>query len=108
MPATGGDLAGVAGDSAFDVDARDWYAGTYPEATTGVGVVAMTTGARVDRFGNARATTVDPRLNVRVGLGRTRAIRYATGIYHQARCAVRTTTACEERRGSNPCAQSIT
>ena len=84
VPVAGGDLAGISGDSAFDVDARDWYAGTYLEATTSVGVVAMTTGARVDRFGNARTTTVDPRLNVRVGLGRTRAIRYATGIYHQA------------------------
>ena len=84
VPTIGGDLAGISGDSAFDVDARDWYAGTYLEATTGLGILSATTGARVDRYGKARATTVDPRLNLRVSLGRTRAIRYATGIYHQA------------------------
>jgi two-component system LytT family response regulator len=84
VPLSGGDLGGVEGDSAFDVNARDGHAGTYLEATTGVGVVSMTTGARVDRFGQAHATTVDPRLNVRIALGRSRAIRYATGIYHQA------------------------
>ena len=84
VPSAGGDLGGVAGDSAFDVDARDWYAGTYLEATTGVGLVLVTAGSRVDRFGKAQTTTVDPRINVRIGLGRMRAIRYATGIYHQA------------------------
>lgn len=84
VPVAGGDLAGISGDSAFNVGARDWYAGTYLEATTSVGVVATTTGVRVDRFGTARATTVDPRVNVRIAVGRARAIRYATGIYHQA------------------------
>ena len=84
VPLAGGDLAGISGDSAFDVDAQDWYAGTYLEATTSLGVVTATTSARVDRFGRARATTFDPRLNLRVALGRMRAIRYATGIYHQA------------------------
>jgi len=84
VPLTGGDLAGITGDSAFDVDARDWYAGAYLEATTAIGIVSTTTGARVDRFGKARATTVDPRVNVRVAVGRSRAFRYATGIYHQA------------------------
>jgi vitamin B12 transporter len=84
VPLTGGDLAGISGDSAFDVDTKDWYAGTYLEATTRLGIVTTTTGVRVDRFGRARATTVDPRLSLRVALGRTRAVRYATGIYHQA------------------------
>jgi hypothetical protein len=84
VPLAGGDLAGVSGDSQFDVNARDWYAGTYFEATTGLGVVSTTMGARVDRFGMAQATTVDPRLNLRVALGRVHAVRYATGIYHQA------------------------
>lgn len=87
VPVAGGDLGGASGDSAFDVNARDWYAGTYLEATTGVGMVSMTAGARVDRFGRARATTIDPRMNVRIALGRSRAIRYATGIYHQAPAA---------------------
>ena len=87
VPSTGGDLAGISGDSAFDVDARDWYAGAYLEATTAIGIVSTTTGARVDRFGTARATTVDPRVNVRVAVGRSRAFRYATGIYHQAPAA---------------------
>ena len=84
VPAAGGDLAGVSGDAAFDADARDWYAGAYLEATTSLGIVSTTTGARVDRFGKAGATTVDPRVNVRIAVGRSRAIRYATGIYHQA------------------------
>lgn len=84
VPAAGGDLAGVSGDAAFDVDARDWHAGAYLEATTSLGIISTTTGARVDRFGKAGATTVDPRVNVRVAVGRSRAIRYATGIYHQA------------------------
>lgn len=84
VPVAGGDLGGLAGDSAFNVDARDWYAGSYLEATTSVSAISITTGARVDRFGKARATTFDPRLNLRIALGRSRAIRYATGIYHQA------------------------
>ena len=46
--------------------------------------MSTTIGARADRFGLARAATVDPRLNVRIGLGRTHALRLATGVYHQA------------------------
>ena len=84
VPLAGGDLAGVSGDSAFDVNARDWYAGPYVEATANLGAVSASMGGRVDRYGRAQTTTVDPRLNLRVALGRTRAIRYATGIYHQA------------------------
>ncbi len=84
VPVAGGDLGGISGVSPFDVNFRDWYAGTYLEATTTIGIVSTTTGARIDRFGLARATTVDPRVNVRVALGRLRAMRYATGIYHQA------------------------
>jgi hypothetical protein len=84
VPLAGGDLGGISGVSPFDVNRQDWYAGTYLEATTNVGIVSTTTGARVDRFGLAHATTVDPRVNVRVALGRSRAMRYATGIYHQA------------------------
>jgi hypothetical protein len=84
VPLAGGDLGGISGVSPFDVNRQDWYAGTYLEATTNVGIVSTTAGARVDRFGLARATTVDPRVNVRVALGRSRAMRYATGIYHQA------------------------
>jgi hypothetical protein len=84
MPTAAGDLGGIAGVSPFDVNRRDWYAGPYVEATTALGIVSTTAGARVDRFRLAGATTVDPRLNVRVALGRLRAIRFATGIYHQA------------------------
>jgi hypothetical protein len=87
VPMAGGDLGGISGVSPFDVNVRDWYAGTYLEGTTTVGIVSTTAGARVDRFGLADATTVDPRLNVRVALGRSRAMRYATGIYHQAPAA---------------------
>ncbi len=87
VPMSGGDLGGVSGVSPFHVDLQDWYAGTYLEATTTLGIVSTTAGARVDRFGLAQATTIDPRLNVRVALGRSRAMRYATGIYHQAPAA---------------------
>jgi hypothetical protein len=80
VPMAGGDLGGVSGDSAFNVDARDWYAGTSLEATTSIGIVSTTTSARVDRFGGSRTTTLDPRVNVRIAVGRLRAIRYATGI----------------------------
>jgi vitamin B12 transporter len=48
VPTIGGDFAGISGDSAFDVNARDWYAGTYFDATTALGVLSATTGARVD------------------------------------------------------------
>jgi hypothetical protein len=84
VPTAGGDLGGISGVSPFEVNRRDWYAGPYLEATTSLGIVSATAGARVDRFGLAGTTTVDPRLNVRVALGRSRAVRYATGIYHQA------------------------
>jgi hypothetical protein len=84
VPTAAGDLGGISGVSPFDVSRRDWYAGPYLEATTTLGIVSTTAGARVDRFGLAGATTFDPRLNVRVALGRSRAMRYATGIYHQA------------------------
>jgi hypothetical protein len=84
VPIAGGDLAGISGESAFDVKVDDSYGGAYLEATTSLGIVETTAGARVDRFANARATTLDPRLNLRIALGRTRSIRYATGIYHQA------------------------
>jgi hypothetical protein len=44
-------------------------------------------GVRLDRFGLARATTVDPRVNVRIALNSRSAVRLATGIYHQAPAA---------------------
>ncbi|MXY26036.1 MAG: TonB-dependent receptor [Acidobacteria bacterium] len=84
VPVRGGDLAGVSGDVRFDAVVDDWYGGAYLEATAHTGAVSTTIGARADRFGLARATTVDPRLNVRIGLGRTHALRFATGVYHQA------------------------
>ncbi len=84
VPVRGGDLGGVSGDVRFDAVVDDWFGGTYLEATTHAGAVSTTIGARADRFGLARATTVDPRLNVRIGLGRTHALRLATGVYHQA------------------------
>ena len=87
VPAAGGDLGGVSGITPFDVNLQDWYAGSYLEATTTLGIVSTTAGARVDRFGLAQTTTVDPRVNVRVAIGRSRAMRYATGIYHQAPAA---------------------
>ena len=84
VPVRGGDLGGVSGDVRFDAVVDDWFGGTYLEGTTHAGAVSTTIGARADRFGLARATTVDPRLNVRIGLGRTHALRLATGVYHQA------------------------
>ena len=84
VPVRGGDLGGVSGDVRFDAVVDDWFGGTYLEATTHTGAVSTTIGARADRFGLARASTFDPRLNVRIGLGRTHALRLATGVYHQA------------------------
>ena len=84
VPVRGGDLGGVSGGVRFDAVVDDWFGGTYLEATTHTGAVSTTIGARADRFGLARATTVDPRVNVRIGLGRTHALRLATGVYHQA------------------------
>ena len=84
VPVRGGDLGGVSGDVRFDAAVDDWYGGTYVEVTTHAGAVSTTIGARADRFGLARTATVDPRLNVRIGLGRTHALRLATGVYHQA------------------------
>ncbi len=84
VPVRGGDLGGVSGDALFDAAVDDWFGGTYLEVTTHAGPVSTTIGARADRFGLARATTLDPRLNVRIGLGRNHALRLATGVYHQA------------------------
>ncbi len=84
VPVRGGDLGGVAGDARFDAGVDDWFGGAYLEVTTHLGAVSATIGARADRFGLARATTIDPRLNVRIGLGRTHALRLAAGVYHQA------------------------
>jgi hypothetical protein len=84
VPSRGGDLDGVAGRSAFEVRVRDWFAGGYGEATARAGALEITSGVRVDRFGLAQATTLDPRVNVRAGLGRAGALRFATGVYHQA------------------------
>ena len=84
VPVRGGDLGGVSGDVGFDAAVDDWFGGTYLEVTAHAGTVSTTIGARADRFGLARATTVDPRLNVRIDLGRTQALRLATGVYHQA------------------------
>jgi vitamin B12 transporter len=84
VPEAGGDLAGVRGEAMFDVKTADWVTGSYVEVTTSAGPLSTTAGGRVDRFGIARATTFDPRIAVRLALGRTRALRYATGIYRQA------------------------
>ena len=83
-PVRGGDLGGAGGTARFDVSLRDWFGGTYVESTTTAARLAITIGARVDRFARARSTTVDPRLNVRIGLGGSRALRIASGLYHQA------------------------
>jgi vitamin B12 transporter len=85
-PQSGGDLGGVTGTSRFEVDARDWFAGPYVESTASAGLLSATAGLRADRYGLARAWTADPRLQLRVG-GRRQALRYATGIYHQAPAA---------------------
>ncbi len=84
VPQKGGDLGGVSGHAPFDVNVGDWFGGTYLEATTTAGALSITSGARIDRFGQAESTSIDPRLNVRVDLGRARALRFATGIYRQA------------------------
>jgi hypothetical protein len=83
-PTRGGDLDGVSGTTPFDARVRDWFGGTYAEVTNTIRHVAVTPSVRIDRFDHARAVTADPRLNVRLDLGRRQALRFATGLYHQA------------------------
>jgi hypothetical protein len=40
VPAAGRDLAGISGDSAFDVDTNDWYGGAYMDATTAFAIAS--------------------------------------------------------------------
>ena len=54
----------------FDARVRDWFGGTYAEVTNTIRHVAVTPSVRIDRFDHARAVTADPRLNVRLDLGR--------------------------------------
>lgn len=84
VPLRGGDLEGISGSTPFDVRVRDWFGGIYADVTTTRGRVSLTPGLRVDRFGHAVATTVDPRLGARLDLGGGGALRLATGMYHQA------------------------
>ena len=83
-PARGGDLDGVSGTRPFEARVRDWFGGAYAEVTNTIRRLAVTPSVRVDRFDHAQAVTADPRLNVRVDLGRRQALRFATGLYHQA------------------------
>jgi vitamin B12 transporter len=87
IPSRGGDFIGAGGTSRFDSAVDDSFAGMFAEQTASIGSVSLTAGARVDRFDDAAATTVDPRLNIRIPLGRRRALRLASGLYHQAPAA---------------------
>ncbi len=84
VPATRGDLGGVAGSSVFDVTVADRHAGAYAEFEGRPGVLVPNLGVRVDRFRLAGATTVDPRLSLLVRAGARRRLRVAWGFYRQA------------------------
>ena len=84
VPATRGDLGGVAGSSVFDVTLADRHAGAYAEFEGRPGVLVPNLGVRVDRFRLAGATTVDPRLSLLVRAGARRRLRVAWGFYRQA------------------------
>ena len=84
VPATRGDLGGVAGSSVFDVTLADRHAGAYAEFEGRPGVLVPNLGVRVDRFHLAGATTVDPRLSLLVRAGSRRRVRLAWGLYRQA------------------------
>ncbi|HEY1305117.1 MAG TPA: TonB-dependent receptor [Vicinamibacterales bacterium] len=86
-PLRGGDFEGVSGRSPFEAHVRDWFGGTYAELTKTASWLVVTPSVRIDRFDRAQAVTADPRLNVRVGLGHRNALRFATGLYHQAPAA---------------------
>lgn len=83
VPVRGADFDGVFGTSEFVVDADDWHAGAYLETTLRLRRVSITPSVRVDRFRLARATTLDPRVGVRIPLRNSAALRGATGLYHQ-------------------------
>ena len=84
VPATRGDLGGVAGSSVFDVTIADRHAGVYAEFEGRPGVLVPSLGVRVDRFHLADATTVDPRLSLLIRAGARRRLRLAWGLYRQA------------------------
>ena len=84
VPATRGDLGGVAGSSVFDIALADRHAGAYAEFEGRPGVFVPSLGVRVDRFHLAGATTVDPRLGLLVRAGAHRRLRLAWGLYRQA------------------------
>jgi hypothetical protein len=107
VPIAGGDLSGISGESAFDVNVDDSDGGAHLETTTSLGIVETTAGARVDRFANARAMTLDSRLNLRIALGRTRSIRYATASTTRLRQR-RSTTAFAAPPASRRCVPLIT
>lgn len=87
IPFRGGDFIGAGGTSRFDSAVHDSFAGMFAEQMFSIGGASLTAGARVDRFVDAAATTVDPRLNLRIPLGGRRALRLASGLYHQAPAA---------------------
>ena len=84
VPASRGDLGGVAGSSVFDATLTDRHAGAYAEFEGRPGVLVPNLGVRVDRFRLAGATTVDPRLSLLVRAGSRRRLRLAWGLYRQA------------------------
>ena len=84
VPVRGSDFEGVFGATEFMVDADDWHAGAYLETTLRLRSVSLTPSVRVDGFGLARTTTLDPRVSVRIPLTESSAFRLATGVYHQA------------------------
>jgi hypothetical protein len=50
MPSRGGDFIGAGGTSRFDSAVDDSFAGMFAEQTASIGRIALTAGARVDRF----------------------------------------------------------
>lgn len=84
VPVRGGDFAGVGGDAAFSVDFADWTTGSYMEVSRRVGAVTPSAGVRIDRYDQASAVRVDPRVSVGWQWPHAQQLRVAWGIYHQA------------------------
>jgi vitamin B12 transporter len=84
VPFVGGDFGGISGSKAFTVRTRSWTAGTYVDAERTLGLLTVEAGVRTDYFSNSRATTVDPRLAVLIGITANQRVRVAWGQYHQA------------------------
>jgi len=84
VPNRGGDFGGVTGSSEFRIARDDWHGGAYVEVARPLGRFTPTLGVRTDRFDQADAARVDPRVNLVYDLGQAGRLRLAWGQYHQA------------------------